>query len=263
MATASQPDLAELRVLITRPIGRSDELLAALTAAGAKVLTQPLLSISPLSSADHGAELQRCRQRLMNLDRYQHLVFISVNAVTYGLELIEQFWPQWPIGVQVHAIGTATAAALAERDIDVHLADSPAMNSESLLAAPALQHLQGQQLLIVRGLGGREYMAEQLAARGAKVEYAECYQRSSPELDSSEFCALLLKNQINIVCLNSGETLHHFNALLAGSARDFTVLVPSARVAAMAKDLGFNRVIQAENAGTVATVNALRRYVQV
>ena len=226
------------------------------------VLSQPLLSISPLSLVDHSAELQRCRQLFMNLDGYQHLIFISVNAVHYGLEYIEQFWPQWPIGVKVHAIGAATAAALAARDIDVHFADSVAMNSESLLVSSALQQLQGQKVLIVRGLGGREYMAQQLAARGAQVDYAECYQRSSPSIDSGQFHALLLKEQIDIVCLNSGETLQYFDSLLGELARFCTVLVPSERLVAMATELGFKKIIEAENAGTAATLMALRHYVQ-
>ena len=81
MATASQPDLASLRVLVTRPVERSAELVAALTAAGAKVLTQPLLNIAPLTAPRHEAELQRSRQLFMNLDCYQHLIFISVNAL--------------------------------------------------------------------------------------------------------------------------------------------------------------------------------------
>ncbi|GAA4093989.1 uroporphyrinogen-III synthase [Zhongshania borealis] len=262
MATASLPDLADLRVLVTRPSDRSTELVTALTVAGAEVLSQPLLNIAPLAADSHGAELQRCRQLFMNLDSYQHLIFISVNAVHYGLDAIDQFWPQWPLGVQVHAIGQATAAALAARDIDVQLADDVAMNSESLLATPALQHLQGQKVLIVRGLGGREYLAEQISARGAQVDYAECYQRKSPELDSRQFHALLLQNNINIVCVNSGETLHYFSTLLAELALNYTVLVPGERVARLAESLGFTQIIQAENAGTAATLAALRRYMR-
>ncbi|EIF41841.1 uroporphyrinogen-III synthase [gamma proteobacterium BDW918] len=261
MATASQPDLASLRVLVTRPVERSAELVAALTAAGAKVLTQPLLNIAPLTAPHHEAELQRSRQLFMNLDCYQHLIFISVNAVSYGIEAIEQFWPQWPVGVKVHAIGAATAAALAARHIDVDTVDNVAMNSESLLATPVLQHLQDQKVLIVRGLGGREYLAEQLAARGAQVDYAECYQRLSPELDREQFHTLLRRQDINIVCVNSGETLHYFHSLLQDAALSYRVLVPGERVASLAVALGFTRVIQAENAGTAATLAALRGFV--
>lgn len=262
MAIANPPDLVGVRVLITRPADRSAALLAALRAAGAKAVSQPLLEITPLSAVEHRLEIQACRQRLMNLDCYQHLIFISVNAVKHGLEAIEQLWPQWPIGVKVHAIGTATATALADRDVDVEAVDRVAMNSESLLASPMLQYLQDQKVLIVRGLGGREYLAEQLAARGAQVDYAECYQRLPSRLDREQLLQLLRRQNINIVCLNSGETLEHFTALLADAARHYTVLVPGERVASMAEGLGFKRVIQAENAGTAATLAALRHYVE-
>ncbi len=261
MVITNRPDLSGLRVLVTRPADRSCELVAALRGDGAHVLAEPLLDITPLSPSSHGPELQRCRQQFMDLDRYQHLIFISVNAVNYGMASIEQFWPQWPIGVKVYAIGTATAAALAARDVEVQSSDSLAMNSESLLSTPALQQLQGQKILIVRGLGGREYLAEQLVARGAQVDYAECYQRSCAKLDRGQFHDLLLKEHINIVCVNSGETLHYFNSLLGDIAQRYTVLVPGERVAALAASLGFERVIQAENAGTAATLKALKRYV--
>ncbi|MDF1692731.1 MAG: uroporphyrinogen-III synthase [Zhongshania sp.] len=261
MATANLHNLADLRVLITRPADRSAELQAALAAAGASVLVQPLLTISPLAADTHAAELQRSRQQLMNLDNYQHLIFISVNAVHYGLALIEQFWPQWPMGVKVHAIGAATAAALRARDIVVEDVDDAAMNSESLLAKAGLQQLAKQKVLIVRGLGGREYLAEQLSARGAQVGYAECYQRSSPEIDGIQFLNLLRQHQINMVCVNSGETLLHFSALLGDIAQEYPVIVPSERVAAMAVELGLRRIIQAENAGTPATLAALHSYV--
>ena len=258
MATAK---LSNLRVLVTRPADRSAEFAAALGSAGAEVVLQPLLDIVPLSSPEHDAAIQKGRRLLMDLDRYQQLIFISVNAVQYGLDQIEQYWPQWPLGIQVYAIGAATAAALAERDIRVHQS-APAMNSESLLASDDLQCLKNSKVLIVRGVGGREYLAAELASRGAEVDYVECYQRSRPDIGGGQLRALLLQHRINVVALNSGETLNHFTKLMGAEALNYPVLLPSARVADIAREQGYRQIIQADNAGTTASLAALANYAE-
>lgn len=253
--------LNNLRVLVTRPADRSAEFAAALTAAGAVSVLQPLLNIAPLSLPEHQAEIKQCRSLLMNLDSYQSLIFISVNSVHHGLDQIEQYWPQWPMDIDVYAIGGATAAALAERDITVRHS-AQAMNSESLLACGDLQHINKSKILIIRGVGGREFLATELRKRGAVVDYAECYQRCKPDIDSGQLQALLLQHKINMVALNSGETLSHFTELMGAAALPYPILVPSSRVADIAKAQGYQTVIQADNAATAASLTALKHYVQ-
>ena len=256
MATAK---LSNLRVLVTRPADRSAEFGAALSEAGAKVVLQPLLDIAPLLSPEHDAIIQHSRSVLMSLDRYQRLIFISVNAVQYGLDQIDQYWPQWPMDIEVYAIGAATAAALAERDVNVQHS-ALAMNSESLLACAELQNIARTKILIVRGVGGREYLADELTKRGAIVDYVECYQRGKPDIDGGQLRVLLLQHSINVVALNSGETLGHFTELMGVAAFNYPVLVPGPRVAEIAKAQGYRIVIQADNAGTTASIAALEHY---
>lgn len=261
MATRPRPELRGLRVLVTRPAERADSLLDALREAGAQAWHCPLLQILPL--ADDDPALRLSRTRIMDLDLYQRVIFISVNAVAQGMALIDQYWPQWPQGVVPYAIGEATAEALAQWELPARYASqrggSRAMTSEALLGLPELQHLANDKVLIVRGVGGREALAQCLSQRGAKVEYAECYQRQGPALEHGELRSLLVKHQISAVCLNSGETLTNFQQhcspdLLTNQA---TLVVPSERVAQLAIDMGYPRVIQAENAGTAATLAAL------
>lgn len=261
MATLPATDLRGLRVLVTRPADRAAELLTSLVDAGAQAWHVPLLAIVPLE--DGADELRLSRTRLMDLDLYQRVIFISVNAVQCGMALIDQYWPQWPQGVVVYAIGEATAKALADWDLPVRLAHrsnaAPAMNSEALLALPELRDLRQEKVLIVRGLGGRETLAQTLRERGARVDYAECYRRQAPVLEHGELPSLLVKHHINVVCLNSGETLEYFRQHCpptAGEAEP-ALLVPSERVARQASLAGYRRVIQAANAGTAATLAAL------
>lgn len=250
--------LAGLRVLVTRPAGRETELCSALEAAGAAVFRLPLMQVKPLNSAEQQSIIQVGETLIEQLDSYSAVIFISVNAVEYGLKTLAERWPSWPDTAQVYAIGKATAAALRERDIAVQCS-SDTMDSEGLLAVEPLQAIDGQRVLIIRGVGGRALLAERLAARGAKVEYLECYQRMAPDLREEAVAALIADNDINVVCLNSGETVDNFYALqgLQGSEK-FNLLLPSARVVAIARQYNYKNIVQADNAGTEASVAALQ-----
>jgi uroporphyrinogen-III synthase len=256
MAIKNPVDLQGMRVLLTRPAGRAVALQRALTEVGVEVLHVPLMEISPLAAAEHEAVIGRCRSHIMNLDLYQRIIFISVNAVEFGMQLIDECWPQWPQGVTSYAIGEATAQALAKWDVAA-LSGGPSMDSEGLLARPELQVLEHEKVLIVRGLGGRETLADGLRQRGAKVDYAECYQRQASLLAKGELTALLDRQQVDVVCLNSGETLTYFHGHCPPEQCRAALLLPSQRVAEQAEGLGYTQVFRAENAGTAATIAAL------
>lgn len=250
--------LAGLRVLVTRPAGREIELCSALEAAGAAVFRLPLMQVQPLNDADHHSVMHAAEKCVAQLDSYSAVIFISVNAVEYGLNALAEHWPSWPETARVYAIGKATSAALRTRGITVQCS-SATMDSEGLLAVEPLQAIAGQRVLIVRGVGGRALLAERLAARGAKVEYLECYQRTAPNFPASTLSALIVDNDINVVCLNSGETVDNFYALqgLQGS-EEFNLLLPSARVVAIARQYNYKNIVQADNAGTEASIVALQ-----
>ena len=50
-------------------------------------------------------------------------------------------------------------------------------DSEGLIALAALQNVARKNVLIIRGDGGRELIAEKLSDRGASVHYFESYRR--------------------------------------------------------------------------------------
>src|SRR5262245_17617389 len=120
-----------LNVLVTRPAGEAaDTLCAAVQAAGHEVYHQPLMELHGLP---HISAAQR--QLLLGLDRYQHVVFISTNAVSFGMALVEDFWPQLPVGLHWYAVGAATGASLAPFGIKA-ITPGTNMSSEGLLAVP-------------------------------------------------------------------------------------------------------------------------------
>jgi uroporphyrinogen-III synthase len=253
---AGQPPV----VLVTRPEAQQPPLIQALAAIGAKAVALPTLTICAIS--EQQSEAQSIKNRVLALDEYQHLIFISTNAVQCGMPWIENYWPQLPVAQRFHAIGQATAGALAGFDIAANACDQ-AMNSESLLQHPGLQQLDGQRVLIFRGIGGRDYLAEQLRQRGAQVEYCEVYRRQQPAYDKGEVAARLQQQAVDTVIVNSVETLQNLLKMANEEQvyeliADCAFIVPSERVAQFAQQVGLRSVWQAENATVAACCQCLQ-----
>lgn len=251
------------RVLITRPRDRADELLRAIAAEGGSAVHVPLLAVEPLDARRDAAQWRVTDDRLRALARYRRVIAISVNAVHYGMQWLAAAGVEHgATRIDWYGIGAATAAEFARWGITAHGGGAGA-TTEALLALPDLQNVRGETILILRGVGGREALAAALQARGARVDYAECYRRCAPRLDAAQL-ALLRGGGFDAVCVNSAETLRNLHDSVVGDAtawdgyRRTALLVPSARVAQLAAELGCARVVVAANAGTEATLASLR-----
>lgn len=257
------------RVVITRPKAQAEPWAAQLQARGFAAELLELLAICPLVGADQQRAIQN---RVLDFDLYQKAIFVSQNAVRYGLEWLDKYWPQLPIGIEYFAVGAATARGLLNEGLaveDLAQSESGSMTSEALLQSPALQQVAGEKIVIFRGLGGRGHLAEILRERGAQVDYCEVYQRQLPEAASEQLQLLLNKRQewqkyTNVMALHSGESLQNLQHLISQLPRDLAellrqsyLLVPSERVAQLAGQAGFAAVLCATNATDGAMTQAL------
>ena len=243
-------------VLVTRPQGQAEELCAELAERSFTPFEQPLLELLKLPTL-----LPETQQYIESLSQYHHLIFISGNAVRFGMEHILPLWPQLPDGIKVYAIGSSTVEMLHEYGIEAICSalapgGNSAMTSESLLAMEPLQGVEGKHVLIVKGLGGRTTLAEVLTDRGALVDNLACYQRQCPSLATGELAKKIAAWEIDQILISSGEGLANMLTLLspAETIKLCTVplIVPSGRVARMAEDAGFTAVHAAENASNAA-----------
>jgi len=255
--------LQGLDILVTRPTDAAEPLCARLQSIGARCHQTAVMQITPLRSQ---AQEQAIKSLLLDFDRYQFAIFISQNAVRYGLDWIDRFWPQPPHGQRYLAIGAATARALNGSFLGPVESAANAMNSEALLALPSLQNINGQRVIIFRGLGGRETLAQTLLERGAEVDYCELYDRQVPENLKQQLMSVGF-NQTTQKCLltvHSGESLSNLSAAISNSLleawRNIPLLVPGERVAGMARELGFDRIVVAENASDSCVVDTIQHW---
>ena len=238
--------MTDTAVLVTRPAGQSLGLCQRLSAEGLRVVEQPMLTLQPLQPLPKGSHAA-----VLQLDSFQHIIFISANAVHFGFDAIGDYWPQLPVGIHWYAIGERTAALVGEQGVDV-LSPGQEMTSEGLLRLPSLQSVSGEKVLIVRGKGGRQTLRDTLLERGANVSSLVCYRRSPPEISPQELAQQLSVESVAAVVLTSGEGLANFTRLRppgeTTNLTGLTLVVPSARVAQEARELGWQQVLTARNA---------------
>ena len=229
------------RILVTRPAGQAGELARMIAAQGGQAVLFPLLEIA---AVDDPAPLQRTIARL---DGYSIAIFISPNAVAYSLPQILAQRP-WPPTLQAAAIGPSTVAQLASLGVGDVVAPAERFDSEALLELPAFaaDAVAGKRVLLLRGNGGRELLAQTLRQRGATVDALTCYRRSPPA-DGAPVVSLLNNRQIDALTISSSEGLRKLLALLDTDAfeclRQLPLFVPHQRIAQEAAKLGLHRVI--------------------
>ena len=239
----SQP-LQGKRILVTRPVAQAANLAERIGAAGGKAVCFPLLVITPMEN------LLSLEAAIASFEEFNLAVFISPNAVAFSIPFILSR-RAWPENVRAAAVGSETAVRLASFGIRDVLFPDPPFDSEALLALPALQSdvVTGMRILILRGDGGRDFLADTLRSRGAQVECVACYHRRA-STDRRTIVSLLCNNELDAVTISSSEGLRNLLDLLGAASRQrllsLPVFVPHPRIAVEAKRLGLCRVVQTE-----------------
>ena len=246
------------RILVTRPAAQAGVLATMITERGGEPLLFPLIEIS---AADDPAPLQ---QAVAQLDSYSLAVFISPNAVLFSVPQILAAKP-WPSGLQAAAVGPGTAAQLAALGIAPVLVPDVRFDSVGLLERDGLQaeNVSGQRVLIMRGNGGREELADTLRQRGAQVDAITVYRRSPPG-DGLARWAQLCTQAPDALTISSSEALRNLSEILDTQALDeirrLPVFVPHSRIAEVASELGWRKIIltRATDAGIIEALCAYR-----
>ena len=256
----SQPRLRGLGVVITRPREPAEALARSLEDEGARTFVFPALAIEDLPPTP---ELEAA---IAALPRASLAIFVSAHAVERGLAAVRARMP-WPDAVEVAAVGEATAEALRNSGFARVISPRERHDSEALLETARLQAVEGENIIVFRGEGGRERLREGLEARGARVAYAQCYRRVRPRTDPAPLLAAWARGEVHAVSALSGETLENFVALLGpqGEARlrSTALVVPHAAIAAH-RDAGrFARVLVSAHghealADTLSTLQVTR-----
>ncbi|TYK65039.1 uroporphyrinogen-III synthase [Colwellia echini] len=282
-ARAGEP----LKVLITRPKAKAEQLAILLANNGINSVSQTLFDYQANACANAISQA---------IENAETLIFVSAAAVEFAnasYPLINSLLtsqqvddsefnnsndepdsetkttPKITLKITpktIFAVGNATKQALLALGIS-NIISPPAEqeHSEGLLKLPQLANVINDKILIIRGNGGREHIANTLRQRGANVNYIESYQRvwrTLPINTAKQWRA----QQINCIVVTSNDILLALYKYLV-SATDPTDnywqsqclwVVISERIEKNAKELGLAQVINTGSANSQVLCNKLQ-----
>ena len=238
-------ELKNTTVLVTRPAHQAENFIDLVEEAGGRVIRFPVIAIEPreLTGADEHVLQQSS----------DCLIFISANAVSLGVREINRVAPGKLASTRIMAIGQATAQALLDHGLTPALVPPSPYNSEALLAMPEMRDIEGRRYTVIKGKGGREYLHEQLQARGAIVSCIDIYERAKPAQSNEPLQQLTLYDHV-VIAVTSVKGLHNLFDMATAEQSTWmkqhaSFLVPGSRVADAVRDLHIKRPpVVAENA---------------
>jgi uroporphyrinogen-III synthase len=255
-----------MRVLVTRPESEARHWVEALSRNGFDAQALPLIEIAPVP--DRAPVREAWRQ----LDRYRAVMFVSGNAVRHFFS--DRQGHAWPPHTRAWAPGTGTRDAVLAAGVDPQLIDAPParaaqFDSETLWQQVAGQVGAGDSVLIVRGAdaqggsGGREWLAEQVAAGGARAQTLAVYLRQPPRWTSEQMAEALRAAgpEAGVWLFSSSQSISHLQVLLPAQRwADARAVATHQRIAQAARRAGFGVVCEARPsvADVVAALESFR-----
>lgn len=249
-------------IVITRPSGQARQLIEVLTQAIEKsgiakrslpqILSLPLLTIVPKADdqlADHIASA---------LSDADLAIFVSPNAIESVMRLLERDWQDFskkviPIGV----MGGSSQLALKNHGIGQEEKPTPIIipknndNWDSEGLWHELQTLgwnwQDKKVVIFKGEGGRDWLADALKNAGARVEAISTYTRIPLDIDNPSWHAIHeMDFSKSLWLLTSSEAVRYLGDVaqeqFPQSLAVASALCPHHNIADAAERIGFGEV---------------------
>lgn len=253
-------------LIVTRPVDQAEAWAAGLRQRGVAARALPLIGID--DAADPRAVDATWRQ----LDEHRLLVFVSPNAATRFFAR-RPVGRDWPATLLAASPGPGTSEVLracgvpSERLIEP-ASDAAQFDSEALWTELGRLDWRGARVLIVRGEGGRSWLADQLQAAGAEVVFVSAYQRGPARLTEGDRQALrdaLAAPSSHLWLFSSSEAVDHLLAAglwesgtLRRALHEATAIATHPRIAERARAAGFGTVrdCRPEMAAVVACIQS-------
>ena len=260
-------------IIVTRPSGQARQLIELLTHAidnsGVakrslpEIVSLPLLTIVPKADAvlaDHIASV------LKDADL---AIFVSPNAIESVMRLLERDWQAFskkviPIGV----MGGSSRLALQNHGIGNEEKPTPIIipqhntqwDSEGLWHELQAQgwDWKNKKVVIFKGEGGREWLADTLKEAGASVVAISCYTRIPLDIDNPAWQAIHdMDFSKSLWILTSSEAVRYLGSVIKDQfTRDLSAasaLCPHHNIADAAETIGFGEVFTIESGDEALT----------
>ena len=224
-------------VLVTRPAGEQDPLVAELTSRGYRVVAVP--TVATRAAAVDWPDLAT----------FDWVVVTSAAGVAT--------LPDAPAGPRWAAVGEATARALRAKGIEVDLVPAEA---NGLAIASSLPDVAGKQIALVRASMADSDLPRELEDRGAIVREITAYETvEGPDDSAPALERALRENEVAAVVFASGSAVRGF--LKLGGRVDIPAITIGPRTSAAAREAGFTVAAEATAQSTKEMAAAVERFV--
>jgi len=235
-----------VRVIVTRPAEQAGPWIERLRERGIAAEALPLIEIAP------PADTAPLRAAWAALPTCRLVVFVSANAVLHFFAA-RPAGSAWPEGVEAGVPGGGTAEALRDAGVPAAAivapaADAAQFDSEALWDRLRGRDWRGAGVLVVRGDGGRDWLADRLVEAGAGVDTVSAYRRLAPAFSGAERGRLdaAIARSDSLWLFSSSEAIANLERA-AGADRWHAAraVATHPRIAARARSLGFGVVVEA------------------
>lgn len=246
-----------MSVLVTRPDNRGQELVDLLNQQHIFAIHQPLFTL------ELGADLPQLPAFISRLNAGDYVFAVSKQAVDFAAGTLANTGFHFRDDLNYFAIGQHSALYFASKSEQSVRYPISAENSEAVLELPEMQQLDGKNLLILRANTGRDLIAQTATARGAQVQYVECYTRKEIEENISEKISLAKRAGVDMIVVTSGDILTTLYEQTAEDDRQWLLesqlIVVSPRIQKLAKKLGWHeqRITLSPRADNVALLETI------
>lgn len=235
-----------MKVLVTRPAAQAAQWVAQLGSRGVEAVALPLIGI------DGPADPAPVRAAWAGLARQDLVVFVSPNAAERFFALRPD-GAAWPAGTSAGSPGPGTSRELERLGVPASAIVAPADDAEQYDSEALWAQLhdrrdwRGASVAIVRGDGGRDWLAQTLRDAGATVTPVSAYRRVAPALDAAQraqLAAALGAPAHHAWLFSSSEAIDQLVALAPQADWRATLAVAThPRIAERAQRAGFGRVV--------------------
>lgn len=205
---SAQGPLQGKRIVVTRAIEQSRELVARLENMGATVLLFPAVSFSEPSDT---AELDRA---IRSLGEFDWILFTSANAARFFARRCRRLGVESGQGGQYRcaAVGSATASAVAAEGFPV---DYVAQEfSGNALARELCTDIYGKKVILPRSERARSDLPDALKSAGAIVTEVVAYHTGGLGVIEPEVMRAIQEAQVDVISFFSPSAIENMRAEL-------------------------------------------------
>ncbi|WP_195268247.1 hydroxymethylbilane synthase [Eubacterium sp. 1001713B170207_170306_E7] len=232
-------------IVVTRSREQSSKMVEQITELGGNAIEYPTIKIEPIPE-----NVTALAENFGSLDAYSHIIFTSTNGVEIFFDALKASGRDTRAlgSIHVTAIGSATAALLAEQGITADFVPKKYVGEELVDGLMPLL-TEASRVLIPRSKNARIYVVEELR-RVCPVDEFQIYETVREDNTDVDVAEMLKNKEIDYITFTSSTTVQYFVEKIGDENVEYTKNAKCVSIGPVTSDkmreLGLTVDVQAE-----------------